>query len=69
MTRREAMERYVKDRDGTTVIINAIFDDFESRTCESCTYYHNNIKCIHMDLGMMIPPKGYGCNKWESINK
>ena len=42
-----------------------LLKDFEHRTCESCRFYHNNTKCIHRDLGMMIPPRGFCCNNWE----
>ena len=49
MTREEAIERYeprylggeigASQRREFSEMINQIFDDFESRTCEGCSYY------------------------------
>ena len=76
MTREEAKNTgwMQGSRKGLDNIIDAIYDDFESRTCSNCKHYHrriktgsegfcnnsNNLECeyIYNDLE-------FGCNKWE----
>ena len=54
--------------------IDAIFDEIESRTCESCKRFHGiengQIKCYsfhYISTGYdFIDAEDFGCNKWES---
>ena len=80
MTREEAKEfEYSLDVDGyyykdVELIIDKIYDDFESRTCENCTYLYrpdltngiyrceNNVVTIE-DGEIELD---FGCNKWEA---
>lgn len=47
-------------------IVDRIFDDFESRTCENCKYYHQNYLCLEVGNGDFEPDKYFGCNKFIS---
>jgi len=45
-------------------LINEIYDDFESRTCESCNASdYGNSFCLK--LGIRVT-KDFLCNKWEA---
>ena len=46
-----------------TTLIDEIYDDFESRTCENCEYYINNINHVgcHFDFSTNCG----GCNRFE----
>lgn len=51
--------------------IDKIYDDFESRTCESCEHYKaKNKQCINeASIAFTAQEAIYiddGCNKWES---
>jgi hypothetical protein len=56
-------------------VIDMIYFDFKSRTCENCTwandlkngtYICGNSTCQDMnELGQYVTLKGFGCNKWE----
>ncbi len=85
MTRDEALEeecvKYACDPYGEhdekiAKLINKIYDDFESRTCENCKYFidERNTRlqfCNARTEGGIIGWNGYGkdfgCNKFERI--
>lgn len=51
---------------GEKDLIDKIYDDFESRTCESCEYLE--ILCENEEsivFEMAINRKDFGCNKWK----
>lgn len=83
MTREEAFDGiYHADTfDLAQDMVNKIYDDFESRTCENCKHYEEIIQGIGecsndiyegfsaglvYDYDNMFLPKDFGCNKWES---
>ena len=48
-------------------IINLIYDEFESRTCENCFLYDKKENlCINADSPMVgeFIRKDFGCNEW-----
>lgn len=69
MTREEALGKadlYV-EVEGRTInylkdYINKIYDYFESRTCENCSFENN---CIFHLVVIKYKYKDFGCNKWE----
>ena len=82
MTREEAL-KYRLGRDfydqfevwECDVLVNKIYDDFNSRTCENCKYYERNVplygehegSCLNYivverDFGTVIAD--FGCNKF-----
>lgn len=75
MTREEAKKLFHKDNSKAYDVINEIYDDFESRTCESCKFF----KIIaHNPMGISAQPvptcimtnrvkysNGF-CDEWES---
>ncbi len=47
-------------------ILDAVYDDFESRTCENCKHYNNMCEYgITAPLFSEITYKDFGCNKFE----
>lgn len=75
MTREEALkELEIPGNFATYMIIDIIYDDFESRTCSSCRHYeevynekgwrtHHVMQCSIIKE----PFSGdFGCNKWEA---
>lgn len=58
----------IQDHDA---IINEIYDDFESRTCENCKRYvpmkwtDFDNKCASMENKVSHVDKDFGCNKFE----
>jgi len=61
-------------------LVDKIYDDIESRTCENCKHYemympqnnmhdqYNRMDCTANDAGQNIvsyPPPTFGCNKFE----
>lgn len=74
MTREEYI-RIVQKYDVPTIeLIDAIFDDFESRTCENCEHFNKVqinegvIECFHLgDIKTDVRLTEYfGCNQWEA---
>jgi len=83
MTREEALMRILKERgEGDKIhysivyeIINEIFDDIESRTCENCKYYkeegnycnneENEIFEFDNYKKMKVPDWKFSCNRFE----
>lgn len=68
MTREEALAHlfiqdniYVYHEDGKD-LVNQIFDDFESRTCDNCTLYDGIDYCHWFGRS---ETKDFCCNKWE----
>ena len=62
---------------GVDLLMNRIFDDFESRTCESCVNIsatvdeYENYYCmsnVSEDDDMSFVNLTFGCNKWEAKN-
>ena len=50
-------------------LINKIYNDFESRTCENCRYFKPSHKAYKYaaceEIGYVTVPNDFGCNKWE----
>lgn len=75
MTREEAKNKFL---DGTGYdtdkeeMISAVYDDFESRTCENCSFVEMMDDGKEVSgcpfLGSHYPHNGFGCNKWEKNN-
>ena len=74
MTREEALNKYankIKTKEELVLycnIINDIYDDFASRTCESCSEYLDGwCDILSQDVGKFSYfTKDFGCNKWEA---
>ena len=79
MTREEAKSMWINNVGGKAQylsIIDCIYNDFESRTCESCKWYGNlgwcDKLCVPNDDGSAgkIKPFGYEgfryCSEWEA---
>lgn len=73
MTREEAKQlNQILDFDGMDELLDEIYDDFESRTCENCKHWNANTK--HKLVGSCSASenfrggclKNFGCNKWEA---
>ena len=47
--------------------IDEIYDDFESRTCENCEFFPNDIDCMVDFMGEQ-PPKRFGCINFERMS-
>ncbi len=56
--------------------VNAVYDDFESRTCENCKYYIEGLQlfggsrfiCMNEEVGDIMYDhfsKDFGCNKFK----
>ena len=82
MTREEAKTMFRIDIDSygkpkaVMSKVNRIYDEFESRTCESCEWgmpidnkdilLCGAAVCLGLDeYGQYVVTKGFGCNKWE----
>ena len=81
MTREEAHRIAYEDLDSMyhstwiKVVVDDIYDDFKSRTCENCKWlkernpFNKPIfprhKCTHADVIYMCTDKDFGCNKFE----
>jgi len=73
MTREEARlyaDSYMGVYGGRLVdeIVQTIFDEFESRTCENCKYIKGKDKtseCVFGYLPDNMYEYDFGCNKWE----
>ena len=65
MNRDEAHGRY--DLHVTTMTaIDKIYDDFDSRTCENCSYYQEvHGSCYIMNIDINIMPLLFGCNQFK----
>ena len=46
-------------------LIDAMVDDFESRVCGNCVYYHQEYLCLEIGNGDFKPDKDFGCNKFS----
>lgn len=63
----------VMESDEVLKLIDEIYDDFESRTCENCKHgeYEKNIKGIYCSFvnycGSDYMEKDFGCNKFERV--
>jgi len=78
MKREEAKEfEYSLDVDGyyykdVELVIDNIYDDFESRTCKNCKhsglYTKGWMPCLHPENEYHIKEvhDDFGCNKWEA---
>ena len=76
MTRDEAMHRAFKEAmkislgqssDNLSRLIDSIYDDFETQTCENCIHHGCGfMSAIEKDIGFM--PDNFSCNKWEKMN-
>ena len=80
MTREEAKQvantgKTIKTVDSQcAVLIDKIYDDFESRTCENCTYFTPPTKFLfaacekgvieNEELADNYEKTRFGCNKW-----
>ena len=80
MNREEAIKYSLKleetlypfDKKSLKMIVNKIYDDFESRTCESCKYISadknkcnaNNSAIVWLDIETF---SDFGCNQWKRI--
>ena len=82
MTREEAQDRWIKSNNSfdTLTLVNDIYDDFESRTCENCKHYSSgycpaNVFYIYNELIdkdeeiHLQCNKDFGCNKFEKDNQ
>ena len=79
MKREDYKEQYELSRTNVDPLIDKIYDDVESRTCESCKYFikdkFNNdentcIKgCGNIAIGcdVVYCSSDFGCNNWESV--
>lgn len=68
MTREEAKEYYKNI--ASPYVINEIYDDFESRTCENCKYCIDDGSSGYVCKGMsdvihISSIDDFGCNKFE----
>ncbi len=57
-------------------LFSKVFDNFESRTCENCSYNSEMLDCIggvrrpYLSLDNTIKPiPNFGCNKFKRIEK
>ena len=61
----------------TEKLVNKIYDDFESRTCENCLFkQEREYQCTNLHINDKHPlkeadywlhvNKDFGCNKWEA---
>jgi len=73
ITRDEYKKRYTLAtfKDYAESLIDSIYDDFKSRTCENCKYYvsvnESSGMCINIDLTYIDAVDcDFSCNKWES---
>ena len=82
MTREEHLEGISKFSVGlhsevVKVIVNKIYDDFESRICENCKHYHADMFCISQKVNNMMDEfqqldfyvkvdKTFGCGEYET---
>ena len=73
MTREEAYEKWLdrgKD-DEVSDLVDAIYDDFKSRTCKRCKfsglYVMGWMPCLHPENELTIKEvlDDFGCNKFE----
>jgi hypothetical protein len=68
----EASGRTMLDGDATLAVIDEIYDDFESRTCESCRYAIKRgfmDKICDNESGIaydVVVKTTDGCNKWAT---
>lgn len=69
MTRDEVKKRYelAMFKEYAEQLIDGIYDDFESRTCENCSFRFEKF----CEKGIMIGSReeielDFGCNKWKS---
>ena len=79
MTREKAKKHYMKIKNSALDeialnVIDDIYDEFESRTCENCEYYRVDIlfskkwdctKNIPSQKVVNFPPKDFGCNSFK----
>ena len=80
MTREEALNKLLGGLtiDGVINLIDDIYNDFESRTCESCKYHYSTGECSELfidvigeydaDTILMHTSDDFSCNKWEKKN-
>lgn len=65
MKREDYKEQYKLSKTNVNPLIDRIFDDFESRICGNCEFYHQGYLCLEFGDGEFQPYKEFGCNKWE----
>ena len=77
MHREEAKKAYNEDPQENCIgLIDKIFDDFESRTCDNCTYYMvDESKCgllcnmqpsdHYVGENLMSVSPDFGCVRWQ----
>jgi len=52
----------------TKILIDKIYNDFESRTCENCYHFikrHGDCFILPIDINTL--PEDFACSKWEKI--
>ncbi len=77
MNREEAKDGIIKSEyivPDAFNLIDAIYNDFESRTCENCEHYNVSFK-VYGDCAISVREvtlndfrlvhKDFGCNKWQ----
>ena len=76
MTREEAYNMAYEDLDSMyhstwiRTVVDEIYNDFESRTCESCSYYgyicFKDRTILGCEKLILRVGKDFACNKWRS---
>ena len=72
MTREEALYMLNDGLYDNEEVINKIYDDFESRTCENCKYYEfissvDSYFCTNKESSAKFVSSDFGCNRFERI--
>ena len=52
-------------------MVREVYNDFESRTCESCKYFRVGFRtdyCNKIGIDLYVP-KTQSCSKWERLDK
>ena len=68
MTREEAVKKVTDvyaDGVSNRTVVNSIYDNFESRTCESCKWNNSNEYIRSCSLVGYTRYEDFGCNRWE----
>jgi len=74
VTREEAKEEYLTLSPSERLnVIDKIYDDFESRTCDNCAYNLENSHgfsrgCTQIEIEPRDMIDGFGCNRFERTN-
>ena len=83
MTREDTVRNIIEDwqENGITLseMLNKVYDEFESRTCDNCKYSielefgtHKGVEFCHNDNSIcqdLIVTQDDGCNKFERVDK